>query len=131
MSLQDPISDMLTRIRNAQHVGEEFIKFQASTLKLAILNVLKKEGFIEDYSSVKENNKHDISVKLKYYQGRPVIEKIQRVSRPSIRVYAASRDLPHVLGGMGIAIVSTPKGVMTAKQAKAEKLGGEVLCIVE
>jgi small subunit ribosomal protein S8 len=129
--MQDPIADMLTRIRNAQAVNEKQICFPASKLKLAILKVLKEEGYIESYASQKIDGKSDITVILKYYQGKPVIEKIGRVSKPGLRVYKCSSDLPVVRAGMGIAIVSTPKGIMTERAARAEKLGGEVLCIVE
>jgi small subunit ribosomal protein S8 len=131
MSMQDPVADMLTRIRNAQAVGEREIKLPASTLKKAILNVLKEEGYVENYESITTDGKTNLSVSLKYYQGRPVIEKIKRVSRPGLRIYRRSTQLPTVLNGMGIAIISTPKGVMTEKAARANNLGGEVLCTVE
>src|SRR5688572_10767821 len=130
MSMQDPIADMLTRIRNSQAVGEKETRFAASKFKLAILKVLKDEGYIEDYSVAEKSGKHDITVALKYYQGRPVIEKIKRVSRLGLRVYKPSSKLPVVRGGMGIAIVSTSQGVMTERAARAMKLGGEVVCTV-
>ena len=132
MSMQDPIADMLTRIRNAQAAGGLSVRVPFSKLKIAILNVLKQEGYIQNFEDVSlENNKKEIEVALKYYQGKSVIETIQRVSRPSLRVYKNTEQLPTVLGGMGIAIVSTSKGVMTEKSARAQKLGGEILCTVE
>ncbi len=131
MSMQDPIADMLTRIRNAQAVGEREVKLPGSMLKQAILKVLQDEGYIESFESEATDNKKNIKVFLKYYQGKPVIEKIKRISKPGLRIYRRSSQLPTVLGGMGIAIVSTPKGVMSAKTARASNLGGEVLCIVE
>lgn len=131
MSMQDPISDMLTRIRNAQAVKETKIKFPSSKLKMAMLKVLQEEGFIEGYELLETDCKKDISVFLKYYLGKPVIEKIKRVSKPSLRVYRSCEDLPVVRAGMGIVIVSTPNGVMTGKAARAQRLGGEVLCTVE
>lgn len=129
--MQDPIADMLTRIRNAQAVNEIEIKMPCSTLKLSILEVMKAEGYIEEYEQITESGKSDIKVRLKYYQDRPVIDKIKRVSRPGLRVYKRSHELPTVLAGMGIAIISTSKGVMTERAARADKLGGEVLCTVE
>lgn len=129
--MQDPISDMLTRIRNAQAVGEKQILLPASKFKLAVLNVLKEEGYIEAFDVVSANGKNDINVVLKYYQGRPVIERISRVSKPGLRVYKHNDALPTVRAGMGIAIISTPRGVMTERAARAQKLGGEVLCLVE
>jgi small subunit ribosomal protein S8 len=129
--MQDPISDMLTRIRNAQAVGEAELSLPTSKLKESILKVLKDEGYIDGFESELTDGKNNVKVALKYYQGRPVIEKIKRVSRPGLRIYRRSDQLPTVLAGMGIAIVSTPKGVMTEKTARANKLGGEVLCTVE
>jgi small subunit ribosomal protein S8 len=131
MSMQDPIADMLTRIRNAQMIGSTDVKMPCSNLKLAILSVLKTEGYIEDFQTAAIDGKQDIKIALKYYQGRPVIEKIKRVSRPGLRIYRGSTELPTVLAGMGIAIVSTSKGVMTERSARAQNLGGEVLCTVE
>jgi small subunit ribosomal protein S8 len=131
MSMQDPIADMLTRIRNAQAVGDQSVGMPCSQLKMSILEVLKKEGYIEEFEMLTAEGKRDLNVTLKYYQGRPVIEKIKRVSRPGLRIYKRSTDLPTVLAGMGIAIVSTSKGVMTERSARAQKLGGEVLCTVE
>lgn len=131
MSMQDPIADMLTRIRNAQSAGELQVKMPFSKLKVAILNVLQDEGYIESHETVEENSKKNIIVNLKYYQGVPVIEKIKRISSPGLRVYKPSTDLPRVRAGLGIAIISTSKGVMTERAARAQKLGGEVLCTVE
>lgn len=131
MSMQDPIADMLTRIRNAQAVGSLSLELPSSNVKQAVLNVLKSEGYIEDFEVVTAEGKTDLKVTLKYYQGTPVIEKIKRVSRPGLRVYKRTDELPTVLAGMGIAIVSTSKGVMTERSARAQNLGGEVLCTVE
>ena len=131
MSMQDPVADMLTRIRNAQSMGIMSVSMPFSNLKTAMLKVLQDEGFIEAFSVKENNQKRDIEVTLRYYQGRPVIEKIQRVSRPALRVYRGSSELPTVRGGMGIAIISTPQGVMTDKAARAQNVGGEVLCTVE
>ena len=131
MTMQDPIADMLTRIRNAQAVAETNVKMPASKLKAAILKILQEEGYIQSYEIVAQDGKKDLNVVLKYYQGQPVIEKINRVSRVGLRVYKSADDLPVVRAGMGIAIVSTPKGVMTAKAARAQNVGGEVLCVVE
>ncbi len=131
MSMQDPIADMLTRIRNAQAVGAKETSFHASNFKLAILKVLKDEGYIEDFSLLKAEGKKEITVLLKYYQGKPVIEKIKRISCAGLRIYKGANKLPVVRSGMGIAIVSTPKGVMTEKNARKMNVGGEVLCTVE
>jgi small subunit ribosomal protein S8 len=131
MSTQDPIADMLTRIRNAQAIGGISVEMPCSKLKEAVLGVLKSEGYIEDFQTLSSDGKKDINVTLKYYQGRPVIEKIKRVSRPGLRIYRRSHELPTVLAGMGIAIVSTSKGVMTGRSARVQNLGGEVLCTVE
>lgn len=134
MSMQDPVADMLTRIRNAQSMGILKVNIPHSILKNEILGVLKSEGFIESIETVpnaKNQNLKDLQVTLKYYQGQPVIEKIARVSKPALRVYKGYEDLPLVRGGLGVAIVSTPKGVMADKTARAQKVGGEVLCIVE
>ena len=131
MSMQDPVADMLTRIRNAQAMGIQKISMPFSSLKQQILGVLNQEGFILDSNVTTTDNKKDLQVTLKYYQGRPVIEKIKRVSKPSLRVYKGCDELPLVRGGLGIAIISTPKGVMTDKAARAQHVGGEVLCTVE
>lgn len=131
MSMSDPIADMLTRIRNAQSAGEQHVKMPSSTLKVAILNVLKEEGYIDNFEVSEDNGKKNLRVALKYFQGRPVIEKINRISRAGLRIYKGTDKLPSVAAGMGIAIISTPKGVMTERAARAQKLGGEVLCTVE
>lgn len=131
MSMQDPIADMLTRIRNAQLVGEKQASMPASKLKASILKVLQEEGYINSFETIKVDGKTSLSVTLKYYQGRPVIEKIQRVSRNGLRIYKGVAKLPVVRAGMGIAIVSTSKGVMTERSARAQNLGGEILCTVE
>ncbi len=131
MSMQDPIADMLTRIRNAQMVGEKQITLPASKLKVSILNVLQEEGYIASYDKMTLEGKANLTVILKYYQGRPVIEKIKRISRNGLRIYRGADELPVVRAGMGIAIISTSKGVMTERSARKQKLGGEVLCTVE
>lgn len=132
MSLQDPVADMLTCIRNAQMMGIQNITMPHSSLKNEILKVLKDEGYIGDFETVDAGkNKKKLHVALKYYQGLPVIEKIDRVSRPALRIYKGYDELALVRGGLGIAILSTPKGVMSDKAARAEKVGGEVLCTVE
>jgi small subunit ribosomal protein S8 len=112
-------------------MGIKTIKFPYSGLKINILTVLQEEGFVESFAVLSADNKKDIQVALKYYQGQPVIEKIKRTSRPALRIYRGYKELPLVRGGLGIAIVSTPKGVMTDKTARAQKLGGEILCTVE
>jgi small subunit ribosomal protein S8 len=129
--MQDPVADMLTRIRNAQTMGIKVVSLPYSNFKNQILSILKEEGFIEDFSLVTTNNKKNLEILLKYYQGRPVIEKIKRVSRPALRIYKGYDQLALVHGGLGIAIVSTPNGVMSDKSARAQKVGGEVLCTVE
>ncbi|MFO7190032.1 MAG: 30S ribosomal protein S8 [Pseudomonadota bacterium] len=130
MSMTDPIADFLTRIRNGQSSGKSEIIVPASKLKLAIAKVLKEEGYIEDFASREQDGKPVLAVQLKYYQGRPVIERLERVSRPGLRVYKGKDELPKVLGGLGVAIVSTSRGVMTDREARAAGHGGEVLCIV-
>lgn len=131
MSMTDPIADMLTRIRNAQKSGQVDLSLPSSKLKIAVIKVLQQEGYVDSFEIKKQDGKSNLNVTLKYYQGRPVIEKIKRVSRPGLRIYKSSSMLPIVRAGMGIAIVSTPKGVMTSRAAQAQKLGGEVLCTVE
>ncbi len=131
MSMQDPVADMLTRIRNAQMVGIKEITMPASKLKASILKVLQEEGYITSYEVVKADGKANLNVVLKYYQGRPVIEKIQRVSRNGLRIYRGTKKLPVVRAGMGIAIISTSKGVMTERAARSQNLGGEIVCTVE
>jgi small subunit ribosomal protein S8 len=130
MSMTDPVSDMLTRIRNAQSAAKVEVHMPSSKLKVAIGKVLKDEGFIEDYTVANDGNKSALTVVLKYYQGKPVIDQIKRVSRPGLRIYKSKDELPEVLGGLGVAIVSTSKGVMTDRAARATALGGEVLCTV-
>jgi small subunit ribosomal protein S8 len=131
MSMSDPIADMLTRIRNAQLAEKVSVTMPSSKLKVAIAKVLKDEGYIDDFRVRDEaGNKASLDVGLKYYAGRPVIERIERVSTPGLRVYKGCNDIPKVMNGLGIAIVSTPQGVMTDRKARATKLGGEVLCIV-
>jgi small subunit ribosomal protein S8 len=129
--MQDPVADMLTRIRNAQAMGIKSVLMPYSNLKSEMLRVLKEEGFIEDFEVIMSGNKKDIQVGLKYHQGRPVIEKIRRFSKPALRKYRGYDELPAVRGGLGVAIISTPKGVMTDKAARHHKVGGEVLCTVE
>lgn len=130
MSMTDPVADMLTRIRNGQMADKVEVSMPASKLKEAIAKVLKDEGYIENYVVRKEGAKAELDIELKYYAGRPVIERIERVSRPGLRVYRGKQDLPKVMNGLGIAIVSTPKGVMTDRKARSVNVGGEVLCIV-
>jgi small subunit ribosomal protein S8 len=131
MSMSDPIADMLTRIRNAQMAEKATVALPSSKLKAAIAQVLKDEGYIEDFKvNAAEGGKSTMEMALKYYAGRPVIETIQRVSRPGLRIYKGSADIPKVMNGLGIAIVSTSKGLMTDRKARANGIGGEVLCIV-
>lgn len=129
MSMSDPIADMLTRIRNGQIANMMEVVMPASKLKVEIARVLKEEGYIED-SSVSDGAKPSLTVKLRYYQGQPVIDEIQRVSRPGLRIFKGAGDLPKVYNGLGVAIVSTSQGVMTDRAARAAGQGGEVLCIV-
>ena len=130
MSMSDPIADMLTRIRNAQQAQKSSVAMPSSKLKVAIARVLKSEGYIDDFAVNENGGKAELALSLKYYAGRPVIERIERVSRPGLRVYKGSDDLPRVMNGLGVAIVATPKGVMTDRAARAARAGGEVLCIV-
>ncbi|MBA3996647.1 MAG: 30S ribosomal protein S8 [Candidatus Accumulibacter sp.] len=130
MSMSDPISDMLTRIRNAQMAEKATVAMPSSKLKVAIAKVLKDEGYVEDFAVRENDGKPSLEIGLKYYAGRPVIERIERVSKPGLRVYKGSEDIPRVMNGLGVAIVSTPRGVMTDRKARASKVGGEVLCIV-
>lgn len=130
MSMSDPIADMLTRIRNAQLSEKTSVVMPASKLKAAIAQVLKDEGYVENFAVHEVGGKPVLDISLKYYAGRPVIEKIERVSRPGLRIYKASKKLPNVMNGLGVAIVSTSKGVMTERKARASGVGGEVLCIV-
>jgi small subunit ribosomal protein S8 len=128
--MTDPIADMLTRIRNAQMAEKVAVSMPSSKLKIAIAKVLKDEGYIDDFAVRGDAVKAELDIALKYYAGRPVIERIERVSKPGLRVYKGKDDLPKVMNGLGIAIVSTPKGVMTDRRARASNTGGEVLCIV-
>lgn len=130
MSMTDPIADMLTRIRNGQKARKESVTVPASKLKLAVIEVLASEGYVGSVETVSEGARNAIKVGLKYHRNAPVIERIQRVSRPGLRVYAGVDELPKVQGGLGIAIISTSAGVMTDRQARAQGRGGEVLCIV-
>ncbi len=130
MSMSDPIADMLTRIRNAQLSEKNVVAMPASKLKQAIAQVLKDEGYIENFAIRESDSKPVLNISLKYYAGRPVIEKIERVSRPGLRIYKPSDSLPNVMNGLGVAIISTSKGVMTERKARASGIGGEVLCIV-
>lgn len=130
MSMSDPISDMLTRIRNAQATEKVSVLIPASKVKRAIAQVLKDEGYIEDYAVREADGKSVIEIGLKYYAGKPVIEKIERVSRPGLRIYRGREDIRPVMNGLGVAIVSTSKGVMTDRRARETGVGGEVLCIV-
>lgn len=129
MSMQDPLADMFTRIRNGQMAKKPVISMPSSKVKVAIAKVLAEEGYIVGFR-VEAGAKPELLVDLKYYQGRPVIEKLQRVSRPGLRIYRAKDKLPKVLGGLGVAIVSTSQGVMTDRAARAAGVGGEVLCLV-
>ena len=130
MSMTDPIADMLTRIRNAQMAEKAAVTMPSSKLKVAIAKVLKDEGYIDDFAVRASGAMSELDIALKYYAGRPVIERIERVSKPGLRVYRGKDDLPRVMNGLGIAIVSTPRGVMTDRGARAANTGGEVLCIV-
>jgi small subunit ribosomal protein S8 len=130
MSMSDPIADMLTRIRNAQMVEKAVVVMPSSKLKLAIAQVLKDEGYIDSFSVKSEGFKPELEIGLKYYAGRPVIERIERVSRPGLRVYKGRHEIPQVMNGLGVAIVTTPQGVMTDRKARAAGIGGEVLCYV-
>ena len=130
MSMSDPIADLLTRIRNAQMVNKATVVVPSSKLKVAIVQVLKDEGYIDGFEVKTEAGKSVLDIALKYYAGRPVIERIERVSRPGLRVYKGSKTLPQVMNGLGVAIVTTPRGVMTDRKARATGVGGEVLCYV-
>ncbi|MEY4977789.1 MAG: ribosomal protein [Pseudomonadota bacterium] len=130
MSMSDPIADMLTRIRNAQMVEKASVSMPASKVKTAIAQVLKDEGYIDGFQVKSANGKNELEIALKYYAGRPVIERIERVSRPGLRVYRGRDAIPQVQNGLGVAIVTTPQGVMTDRKARASGIGGEVLCFV-
>ena len=130
MTMSDPIADMLTRIRNAQSVDKTAVTMPSSKLKVAIAQVLKDEGYIDGFAVKAEGAKSELEVALKYYAGRPVIERIERVSRPGLRIYKGRDAIPQVMNGLGVAIVTTPKGVMTDRKARQAGIGGEVLCYV-
>jgi len=128
--MQDPLSDMLTRIRNAQMAGKTVVEMPGSKLKASVANVLKEEGYIDGFKASDESGKPRLSIDLKYFEGKPVIAEIDRISRPGLRNYAGKGELPSVRGGLGVAIVSTSRGVMTDRAARAAGVGGEVLCTV-
>ena len=130
MSMSDPIADMLTRIRNAQSVEKPVVSMPSSKLKVAIAKVLKDEGYIDGFAIKADGAKSQLEIRLKYYAGRPVIERIERVSRPGLRIYRGRDAIPQVMNGLGVAIVTTPKGVMTDRKARQAGVGGEVLCYV-
>jgi small subunit ribosomal protein S8 len=130
MSMSDPVSDMLTRIRNAQMVGHTEVVMPASRLKASIAQVLKDEGYVEDFAMRDNGAKKELRIGLKYYAGRPVIERLERVSKPGLRVYKGREDIPRIMNGLGVAILSTSRGVMTDRKARADGVGGEILCIV-
>ncbi|MDR5170312.1 30S ribosomal protein S8 [Methylobacillus pratensis] len=130
MSMSDPIADMLTRIRNAQSTNKVSVSMPSSKLKRAIAAVLKDEGYIDDFAVQDADGKPQLNISLKYYAGRPVIEKIERVSRPGLRIYRGNQEIPVVMNGLGVTIVSTSKGVMTDRKARDAGIGGEVLCVV-
>ena len=131
MTMTDPISDMLTRIRNGQKARKLSVSMPSSKAKEAVVSVLKEEGYITDYSVDGDGAARQLNVELKYFEGVPVIEKIQRTSRPGLRIYRGKEELPKVLGGLGVAIVSTSAGVMSDRQAREKGVGGEVICIVQ
>lgn len=128
--MTDPIADLLTRLRNAHHAEKIALTMPGSKIKTAIAKVLKDEGYIEDFEASVNEGKPSLMIKLKYYEGTPVIEKIQRVSKPGLRVYKSAEELPKVNGGLGVAIISTSKGIMTDRAARSAGVGGEVLCSV-
>ena len=130
MSMSDPIADMLTRIRNGQQAQKASVSMPSSKLKVALAKVLQAEGYIDSFKVSDAAGKATLDLALKYYAGRPVIERIERVSRPGLRIYKGSEDLPRVMNGLGVAIVSTPRGVMTDRSARANRVGGEVICLV-
>jgi len=130
MSINDPIGDFLTRIRNGQMARKKTITSPSSTVRVDIAAVLKDEGYIADYAVAADGKKKVITVTLKYYQGKPVIERLERISTPSLRVYKGKTEVPKVLGGLGVAILTTPQGVLSDKKARAAGIGGEVICVV-
>ncbi|MEK9720347.1 MAG: 30S ribosomal protein S8 [Quisquiliibacterium sp.] len=127
MSMSDPIADMFTRIRNGQRVEKDAVSMPSSKLKVAIAQVLKDEGYIDGFSVKADTSKPELEVRLKYYAGRPVIERLERVSRPGLRIYKGRHSLPQVMNGLGVAIVTTSRGVMTDRRARADGVGGEVI----
>jgi len=131
MSMQDTIADMLTRIRNAQIVNKAFVEMPSSKMKVSVAKVLKDEGYITNYETISEGVLTTLKITLKYHEGQPVISSIKRVSKPGLRVYSKVESMPKVLGGLGVAIVSTSKGVMTDRAARSAGVGGEVICFVE
>ena len=130
MSNTDPIADMLTRIRNGQKARKVSVQMPSSSAKVAVARVLKDEGYITDFATEEDGAKATLTVELKYFEGRPVIDRIQRVSKPGLRIYRGRQELPKVLGGLGVAIVSTSAGVMSDRQAREQGIGGEVICVV-
>jgi len=130
MSMTDPIADMLTRIRNGQRANKVTVSMPSSGVKVSLAKVLQDEGYITGFSTESEGVKSDLTIELKYFEGLPVIEKIDRVSKPGLRIYRGNEDMPKVLGGLGVAIVSTSAGVMSDRQAREQGIGGEVLCVV-
>ncbi|MDB5806072.1 MAG: ribosomal protein [Betaproteobacteria bacterium] len=130
MSMSDPIADMLTRIRNAQSAKKTEVLMPSSKLKIAIAKVLKDEGYVDDFAIREADGKPELSIALKYYADKPVIDRIERVSRPGLRIYKGKEDIPTVMNGLGVAILSTSRGVMTDRKARATGVGGEVLCVV-
>lgn len=131
MSMSDPVADMLTRIRNGQSASKRTVSFPASKLKKSILEVLVDEGYVASYEGSEVDGKKQLTVSLKYFQGQPVISKIKRVSRPGLRIFRGKNDLPRVLNGLGISVISTSQGVMSDQKARAAGFGGEVMCTVE
>ena len=130
MSMSDPIADMLTRIRNAQMVEKVSVTMPSSKVKIAIAQVLKDEGYIDEFAVTEQGGKSTLTIGLKYYAGRPVIERLERVSKPGLRVYKGRNEIPQVMNGLGVAIISTPQGLMTDRRARATGVGGEVICYV-
>ena len=130
MSMSDPIADMLTRIRNAQAMEKASVVMPSSKLKVAIAKVLKDEGYIDEFAVTEQGGKSTLTIGLKYYAGRPVIERLERVSKPGLRVYKGRNEIPQVMNGLGVAIISTPQGLMTDRRARATGVGGEIICYV-
>ncbi len=130
MSMSDPLVDMLTRIRNGQRVNKETVSSPASNMRQRVLDVLEREGFIRGYNRDENSGKPQINIELKYHEGSPVIREIKRISKPGLRVYSSVADLPRIRNGLGISIVSTPKGVLSDSEARAQNVGGEIICTV-